>query len=73
MTAPDDDLRHTAIREDLAQLFRAEALEQYQRGQVEEAHLLEVEPRWMRYADRIVLALLAAALLAGIVMRGLGD
>jgi hypothetical protein len=73
MSAPDDDSGHTAIREDMAQLFRAEALEQYQRGQEDEAHLLEVEPRWMRYADRIVLALLAAALLVGVGMRGLGD
>jgi multisubunit Na+/H+ antiporter MnhC subunit len=70
MSAPEDDSRHTAIREDVAQLFRAEALEQYQRGETDEAHLLEVEPRWMRYADRIVLALLAAALVIGVAMRG---
>jgi hypothetical protein len=48
MSAPADDSRHTAIREDVAQLFRAEALEQYQRGDTDEAHLLEVESRWMR-------------------------
>ena len=39
MSAPEDDSRHTAIRKDVAQLFRAEALEQYQRGETDEAHL----------------------------------
>lgn len=57
--------RHTAIRADVAQLFRGEALEQYQRGRPDEAHLLEVEPRWTRHAYRVVLALIAAALLFG--------
>jgi hypothetical protein len=70
MSEPEDDSRHVAIREDVAQLFRAEALEQYQRGETDQAHLLEVESRWMRYADRIVLALLAAALVIGVAMRG---
>jgi hypothetical protein len=57
--------RYTAIREDVAQLFRAEALDQYQRGQEDEAHLLEVEPSWARHAYRLIVALTAAALLFG--------
>ncbi|HYR30261.1 MAG TPA: GAF domain-containing protein [Thermoanaerobaculia bacterium] len=57
--------RHTAIRADVAQLFRGEALDQYQRGRPDEAHLLEVEPRWTRHAYRVVLALIGAALLFG--------
>jgi hypothetical protein len=55
--------RYTAIRADVAQLFRAEALDQYQRGRADEAHLLEVEPRWARHAYRVVVALIAAALI----------
>lgn len=55
--------RHTAIRADVAQLFRAEALEQYQRGREEEGHLLELEPAWTRRAYPVILAFLAAALL----------
>ena len=55
--------RHTAIREDMAQLFRGEALEQYQRGSTDEGHLLEIEPGWMRRAYVVILALLGAALL----------
>lgn len=54
--------RHTAIREDVARLYRGEALEQYQRGRTDEAHLLELEPRWTRYAYGVLLALLVAAL-----------
>ena len=60
--------RYTAIRADLAQLFRAEALDQYQRGHTDEAHLLEVEPRWTRHAYRVVAALILAALLFGVVL-----
>ncbi|HYH10469.1 MAG TPA: hypothetical protein VEK11_25720 [Thermoanaerobaculia bacterium] len=60
--------RYTAIRADVAQLYRAEALDQYQRGNADEAHLLEVEPRWARQAYRIVIALLGAALLFGAAM-----
>src|SRR5258708_16037707 len=55
--------RHTGIREDVAQLFRGEALDQYQRGSTDEAHLLEIEPGWMRRAYVVILALLGAALL----------
>ena len=59
------------IREDTSRLYRAEAIEHYQRGRTDEAHLLEIEPRWMRYAYRIVFALLAAAaLFAWVVTRG---
>jgi GAF domain-containing protein len=60
--------RHTAIRADVAQLFRGEALDQYQRGRPDEAHLLEVEPRWTRHAYRVVLALIGAALLVSVVI-----
>jgi GAF domain-containing protein len=60
--------RHTAVREDVAQLFRGEALDQYQRGRPDEAHLLEVEPRWTRHAYRVVLALIGAALLFSVVI-----
>jgi hypothetical protein len=60
--------RHTAIRADVAQLFRGEALDQYQRGRPDEAHLLEVEPRWTRRAYRVVLALIGAALLFSAVI-----
>jgi hypothetical protein len=64
--------RHTAIREDVAQLFRKEALEQYQRGSTAEGHLLELEPRWTRYAYGVLLAFIVAALLfAFLVLRGL--
>ncbi|HEX6085078.1 MAG TPA: hemolysin D, partial [Thermoanaerobaculia bacterium] len=44
-------------------LFRGEALEHYQRGQDDEAHVLELEPRWTRYTSRVIVALFAAALL----------
>ena len=60
--------RYTAIRADVAQLFRAEALDQYQRGHPDEAHLLEVEPRWARHAYRVILALIGAAMLLGAVI-----
>jgi hypothetical protein len=59
--------RYTAIRADVAQLFRAEALDRYQRGHTDEAHLLEIEPRWARHAYRIILAVIGAALLFGAV------
>jgi hypothetical protein len=52
-----------------AQLFRAEALEQYRRGSSDEGHLLEIEPGWMRWAYRLIAALLGAALLAGFLLR----
>lgn len=55
--------RHTAIREDMTQLFRGEALEQYQRGRSDDGHLLEIEPSWTRRAYAVILALLATALL----------
>ena len=54
MPTPDDRLR----------LYRAEAVEHYQRGQTTEGHLLEIEPRWTRYAYPLVLVLLLAAGLA---------
>ena len=44
-------------------LFRAEALEQYQRGRTDEGHLLELEPAWTRRVYFVIVALLAAALL----------
>lgn len=50
-------------------LFRGEALEHYQRGQDDEAHLLEIEPRWSRYASRVIVALFAAALLYASLVR----
>ena len=53
----------TGVRKDVAQLFRAEALEHYQRGADDEAHVLELEPKWTRYTSRVILALFAAALL----------
>ena len=57
-----DPKEHIPIREDVARLYRAEAIEQYQRGERDEANLLEIEPRWTRYAYRILLALIASAL-----------
>ena len=50
-------------RDDITRLYRPEAIEQYQRGQTDDAHLLEIEPRWMRWAYRVLLALVAAALI----------
>lgn len=50
-------------------LFRAEALEHYKRGRTDEGHLLEIESRWMRYADWLVLALAAAGIALFVVMR----
>ncbi|HEX6097358.1 MAG TPA: hypothetical protein VF432_13600 [Thermoanaerobaculia bacterium] len=60
------------IRDDVSRLYRSEAIEHYQRGRTDEAHLLELEPRWTRYAYRVVLVLLTAAVLAGVwwVRRG---
>ena len=63
--------RHTAIREDVAKLFRAEALEQYQRGRTDEGHLLDLDPRWMRRAYAVVLALIVAAAAGAFALRGL--
>lgn len=60
--------RHTAIRADVAELFRAEALEEYQRGRRDEAHLLEIEPAWMSRAWLVILALLGVALLVGLLL-----
>ncbi len=53
----------TPVRPDLAGVFRGEALAQYQHGREDEAHLLELEPKWARYTSRVILALFAAALL----------
>jgi hypothetical protein len=53
----------------MAQLFRTEALKEYQRGRAEEAHLLEIEPRWTRYAYRVLLALFAAAFLFSLLVH----
>lgn len=55
--------RHAAIRDDVARLFRAEALDEYQRGPESEGHPLELEPRWTRYAYRVIVALLVVAAL----------
>lgn len=63
--------RHTAIREDVARLFRAEALEQYQRGRTDEGHLLELDPRWTRRAYIVVIALIVAAAAGAFALRGL--
>lgn len=60
--------RHAAIRPDVAQLFRGEALEQYQRGRADEAHPLEIEPRWTRHAYRVLLALFVAAVIFALVV-----
>jgi hypothetical protein len=60
---------HTAIRPDVARLFRGEALEQYQRGRTDEAHPLELEPKWTRFTYRLLLALFAAALLFTLFVR----
>ncbi|HEX8411891.1 MAG TPA: hypothetical protein VF883_23785, partial [Thermoanaerobaculia bacterium] len=67
----DEAERHTGIREDVAKLFRAEALEHYQRGQVDEAHLLELDPRWMRRAYAVIVALIVAAVAGAFALRGL--
>lgn len=56
-------------REDRAQLFRTEALEHYQRGEEDEGHLLEIEPKWARYASRVILALFLGALLFAAFVR----
>jgi|GEM_PF-4087875 len=61
---PDAGIRPGAER-----LFRAEALEQYQRGSTVEGHLLEVEPAWTRRAYRLILALFAAAVLFSVLAR----
>jgi hypothetical protein len=54
------------IRSEVSRLYRPEALEHYQRGQTDEANVLEMESRrWMRYADGAVAVLLLAALVAG--------
>jgi hypothetical protein len=57
------------IRGGAAQLFRGEALDAYARGGADEGHLLEIEPAWMRRAYAVILALFAAALLLGLVIR----
>ena len=56
-------------RKDRSELFRAEALEHYQRGEEDEAHLLEVEPKWARRASRVIVALFVAALLFAALAR----
>ncbi|HEX2831674.1 MAG TPA: hypothetical protein VHW00_01590 [Thermoanaerobaculia bacterium] len=60
---------HTAIRPDLARLFRGEALEQYQRGRTDEGHPLELEPAWTRHTYRLLLALFVVALLFSLFVR----
>lgn len=67
----DETERHTAIREDVAKLFRSEALEQYQRGRTDEGHLLDLDPRWMRRAYAVVFALIVAGLIGAFALRGL--
>ena len=63
MPPPAPDQERIPIRDDVSRLYRAEAIEHYQRGQTDQANLLELESRrWMRYAYLVVLALLAAAL-----------
>lgn len=57
--------RHSGVRPEALQLFRAEALDEYHRGSTDEGHLLEIEPAWMRRAYAVILALLAAVLLLG--------
>lgn len=70
--------RQSAVRDDRAQLFRAEALSHYQRGRDSEAHVLELEPKWTRYASHVIAGLfLAAVVFAAIVpiqrhARGVG-
>jgi len=66
----DDTKQHNAIRDDVAQLFRAEALEEYQRGRTDEGHLLDLDPRWMRRAYGVVLALIVVALVIGALVLG---
>lgn len=63
---PED---HGAIRPEVARLFRREALDQYQRGSVDEGHLLELEPAWMRWAYRLILVLFGAALLMSVLVQ----
>ncbi|HEY0142865.1 MAG TPA: hypothetical protein VGF48_18335 [Thermoanaerobaculia bacterium] len=50
-------------------LFRAEALEHYKRGRTDEAHLLEIESRWLRLADLLVAVIVIAAIAVFVVMR----
>jgi hypothetical protein len=50
-------------------LFRAEALEHYKRGRTDEGHLLEIESRWMRRADWLVVVIVLAALAVYLVIR----
>lgn len=70
----DEAERHTAIRDDVARLFRAEALEQYQRGRTDEGHLLDLDPRWTRRAYGVVVALIVAGVIGALALRGLfGD
>jgi len=57
------------VRSDIEQLFRSEALEQYQRGRTDEGHVLEIEPRWMRLAPIVVIAAIATSVLFGALLR----
>ncbi|HEX6160285.1 MAG TPA: hypothetical protein VF111_08980, partial [Thermoanaerobaculia bacterium] len=50
-----------------SKLFRAEALEHYKRGRTDEGHLLEIEARWMRYADLLVIVVVLAAIAVFVV------
>lgn len=63
------EAQHSAIRPEVANLFRGQALEQYYRGSTNEGHLLEIEPRWMRGATGVILALFGAALLLGFLLH----
>jgi hypothetical protein len=51
-----------------AQLFRAEAMDHYQRGSSDEGHLLEMEPAWTRWAYRVIVAFFGAMLLLSAVI-----
>lgn len=56
------------VDDDAAPLFRSEAVEHYQRGREHEGHVLEIEPRWARWASRVIVALfLSAVVFAAVV------
>lgn len=50
-------------------LFRREALEQYQRGSVDEGHLLELEPAWTGWAYRLIFLLLGVAVALSVLLH----
>jgi len=51
------------------QLFRAEALDHYQRGSNAEGHVLELEPAWTRWAYRVIVAFFGAMLLLAALVQ----